>query len=377
MIRCLTKSRQFEAARREVDEAANFMSTGVEPYTLYTMRAGIELKAKRSEQAQQHLDAALGMIEEPTAIWLQMSCTVARYGLPRDVKKEFDDRYKDAITRPPTSQTAGRLARFLKMLKGSQVNYTGRATQERLFLKYLDGTRRLKWTQQDLCDVCQFLSMLPKDHRLRSTLITNGVKQFPDCALLHLLAGELEIAQGPFGCAFETAHLHIQRAVQLTRDSLNKEDANIFERAQQALALLDATKTRMPSFMFGDDDDDDDDDYDDDDDDYDDDDDDYDDDDDDDDYDYGDEGGYDGSMPDLKSLSDADFEQLFRTAPPEVVETLKSAAKKSGLQPLELLKRFFKTHLSDLLDAMGAMNAMGAMGAKKEPPRRGKKKKRR
>ena len=38
MVRCLTKKRQFEAARRELDEATEFLPAGIEPYMLHAMR---------------------------------------------------------------------------------------------------------------------------------------------------------------------------------------------------------------------------------------------------------------------------------------------------------------------------------------------------
>ena len=79
MVRCLTQQRQFAAAHRELDEAASNVPGNVEPYTVHVMRTGIAPKAKQPELAQQHLDAALATIEEPTAIWMQMSCTAVRY----------------------------------------------------------------------------------------------------------------------------------------------------------------------------------------------------------------------------------------------------------------------------------------------------------
>ena len=286
------------------------------------------------------------MIEEPTAIWLQMSCIATRYGLPPDVKKDFNNRYKDAIDHPPTSQTAGRLARFFAMFMASQVNYSGRATQERLFLKYLRRAESLPWAEHDLCDVCQFLWMLPKDQGLRDGFITSGVNRFPDCPRLQLLAGELEMDRGPFACNFRTARFHMQRALQLARDSRCAEDETIVERAQRALAMLDGTERNMPPFMFGDEDEQ-----------YDDDDEDDDEDGDEFDEDFEFEEGYDGPLEELASVTQADLDRFFaalkHTMPPEVLETLKQVAAVEGIHPMELLREIVENGPNELFGEAG------------------------
>ena len=87
MVRCLAKNRQFEAARQELAAAAKSPAPDVESYTLDTLRAAIEFKAKNMETAQHYLDAAIDRMNEPTAIWMQMSCTAARFNLSREIKR--------------------------------------------------------------------------------------------------------------------------------------------------------------------------------------------------------------------------------------------------------------------------------------------------
>ena len=73
MIRCLAQQRQFAAADQELEQAAAAVPDNVEPYTVPLIRTGLALKAKQTETAQVHLSAALATVEEPTAIWMQMS----------------------------------------------------------------------------------------------------------------------------------------------------------------------------------------------------------------------------------------------------------------------------------------------------------------
>ena len=173
-----------------------------------------------------------------------MTYIAARYKLPADVRRDFDRRYKKALESAPTGPTAGRLARFFTMMRGTQTNYTGRATQERLFTKSLRRVKPDCFAEHDMQDVCQFLATLENgDWQLRKKFITQGARRFPDCARLRLLAGELEMEQGPFMCDFEKAREHMQRALDLAQGSRRAADTDIVERGAEsddALEQLDA-----------------------------------------------------------------------------------------------------------------------------------------
>ena len=239
MIRCLIKQRLFEAARREWAEAAGCVPPDVEPYALDTMRAGIELKAKNLEGAQHYLDAALGKVGEPTVIWMQMSCLAARYKLPRDVRKDFDARFQAALKNPPTSETAGRLAGLLANFKSRQINYTGRATQERMLLAYLKCCDRVDWRAQDLRHVCDLLSQLPRQWELRQQFVSMAVQRFPHNLAFHAWTALIEIERGPFACDIGKATHHLDLVLKLAQQSpVSPADRKFVEDAKQTLAAL-------------------------------------------------------------------------------------------------------------------------------------------
>jgi hypothetical protein len=268
-------------------------------------------------------------VEEPTAVYAHMSCLAARYGLSRELKKEFDNRFKEAIQHAPTSATAGRLARFLLMLRGNQINFTGRATLERLFVKSLKRSRRITWQAADVEAVCEFLSKFSRDVALRRRLLITAIEQFPDSAQLHLLAGELEMESGPFSCNYKQARHHMERAVKLVRMPGRQQDETIVERAQRALALLGQGGLGFPPVgMFGDDEDD----W-------------YDEDD--------DEESYFGESEEYNSRSDMGgdripevgkrttpqqfLEELNRSMPPELLQMFEREARSIGMTPEEVL----------------------------------------
>ena len=271
MVRCLAKKRQFGAARQELEMAAKSAPPDIEPYRIDTLRAALELKAKNTEAAQRYLNAALLAVDGPAPVWLQMSHVAARYRLSREIKKDFSKHFKEAIQEKVTSRTAGSLARLLAIFQLAKINYTGRATQERLVLGYLKRAGRVQWEEQDLLRVCEWLEMLPKQKELRERLVAKGLAKFPESAVFHLLTGKIEMDWGPMACDFDRAEHHLNRFLELARGATSQpqggqlqatllEKAQI-EDAQRLLGLLRDTKERLasptssPFFMEEDDDD--------------------------------------------------------------------------------------------------------------------------
>jgi len=248
-IRCLTKKRQFDAARQALEQASESVPPGLEPYALHIIRAGIEFKAKCADAAHGALDAAIATVDEPAPIWLNMSCTAARFNLPRELKKDFDERFKAACDEDLSSASIGRIARFFYGLRVTQVNYTGRATQERLFLEYLSDTEPSNLTEEDLTSVCRLLVEFERRSDLRQCFVNEGVRRYQNSAYLNWRAGEETMALGPFCCDFRAARFYMRRALTLAEQADNRdagETAEIIDGAQRALALLAATTSWMP-----------------------------------------------------------------------------------------------------------------------------------
>ena len=193
MARGLVISRQFEAARQEINDAAGLNPVDNDPCALDLFRAGIELKAGNPDGARQHLDAATTKIEEPAFVWMQMSSLAAVFRLARDVRKVFDDRLSVELAKTPTSDTAGRSARFLVRMKSTQTAYIGRAGHERLLIKYLTQADEICWQSDDLKSVCEFLSFVPKQRRFRCELVDLGVERFSTIPHFAFWAGMEEL----------------------------------------------------------------------------------------------------------------------------------------------------------------------------------------
>ena len=193
MARGLVLNCQFEAARQEINDAMGLKPVDNDPCVLDLFRAGIELKAGNPDSASQHINAALAKVEEPAFVWIQMSSFAAVFRLARGVRKQFDDRLSEEIAKTPTSDTAGRIARFLVRMKTNQTAYVGRAGHERLFIKYLTRAGKISWQPGDLKSACEFLSFFPKQKRFRCELVDRGAETFSTVPHFAFWAGMEEL----------------------------------------------------------------------------------------------------------------------------------------------------------------------------------------
>ncbi|MGM0488801.1 MAG: tetratricopeptide repeat protein [Planctomycetota bacterium] len=293
-VRCATIKRQFEAARREVEQAAAVAPPDVEPYTLDLLRAGIEFKAKNVQAANAHVQTAVGKVEDPTPIWMQMSATAARMRVAREFKKEFDNRFKADIQKKPNSVSAGRMARFLHGIKASKANYTGRATQEKSLVKYLERAVHVEWNDADLRYVCYFLQELARQqYGLWKDFIHLGRRCFPETPHYHFWTGVQQYEHGPYACDAQLAIRSLQQAIDLQQQSQVKLNQTELERAKSLLSLIKEREEEARASWFAPEyfEDDEDDEY------------------DEDDIDDGIEGGALDAM--FRMLDDADDEDLF------------------------------------------------------------------
>jgi hypothetical protein len=235
MIRYWARKRKFDAARRELDDAAEHLPADIRPYIISVLRATVEYKAKNTEEAEKHLETATSVLDEPTTIWMMLHANAARFNLPKEIKNEFSGRLKQAVQAKCTSQTAGDMARFLLSFTGRNIKYTGMATHRKMLLAYLKRCTRVQWACSDLKEVCLFMSTVEEwTHRqLRKNLMTKGMNTFPKEPLFPYLLARTQIEDGPFMMRSGSMKFLLERAMELDRS-----DADI-DRSRQRHVLAD------------------------------------------------------------------------------------------------------------------------------------------
>jgi len=328
-------ARKFDEAHRALDQAGQAVPPETEPYTLDLLRAGIELKAKNLDAAERHIETALAKVDEPLPVWMQLETVAARMRVASKLKKQYGDRFKADIENPPSSASAGRMANFLYGMKVSQANYSGRATHERLLLRYLRrAVHAVEWRNADLRNVCRLLRNLPRQFGLLEQFVEVGLDCFPDDPHFHYWAGMGEMADGPFFCDMPEAVERLETAISLHDEGQIKLDSEDLEQARNSLSLVKDHLERSEAFAGGgpfaiDDEEDDyfeDEDYEDED---------Y----EDEDYGLGDlspGGRRQGLPPELDE--DEMLEIIGSTMPPEIRRMLERIAQMNGLDPDEALR---------------------------------------
>jgi hypothetical protein len=268
MARGLVLNRQFEAARQEINDATGLTPVGDDPCALDLFRAGIELKAGNSEAAQQHIAAAMEKVDAPAFVWMQMSSLAAVFRLAREIRKDFDDRLSGEITKKLTSETAGRIARFLIHMRATQAAYVGRASHERLFLRQLTKTKKIAWQADDLKSVCRVLKYFPAQKKFRRELLDLGVTTYPAVPQFAFWAGleELDSSRS------EAGELRMERLLSVAISTHNTGPQKLTEKELDlAMSTLASVREmieerqefgRYSAFDFDDDDEFDDDDFD-------------------------------------------------------------------------------------------------------------------
>ncbi|HUG71713.1 MAG TPA: tetratricopeptide repeat protein [Pirellulaceae bacterium] len=313
-VRLLTKNRKLDEARAKLQNLHKVRPPEVDLFVLDLIAAAIEFKGKNREAADQFVDMAVSRLEEPTAAWLQMSAIAARYSLPQDVRKEFDQYYKDAIKMRPTSQTAGRLASYFAGIRSRQINYTGRATQERLAIGYVTRATAGRWEESDLALVCEWLSTLSRQGALLGELLSLGLERFPNSPRLSFAAGANEMQHRTFFYNVEFAACCFRTAIENNGRAALPLLPGQLEFARQSLSQLEDILGQERRIKLGSEFDDDDYDEQDDDDDYDEDD------------DYFDDDDLSGLLP-----PGVGVDELIKVAPPIVLEALKKLAALKGM----------------------------------------------
>jgi hypothetical protein len=216
-------------------------------------KAALELKADCPAAARSLIEEAQEALPEPTALWLAMTIEAIRFDLPDKETWLYEKRWRDALKRRCRSETAGRLCELLHSHLAQAEPYDGCQEHTQDLRKYIRRCSRVKWQEEDLRHVCEFVRTV-EDEALLAKLVKRGLQTFPQAAFLHLHAGDLEIKKGPFLCDRDKATRYLEQAIQLGTASGDPRDLSYVEAAKEASSFLEDHEA--PSHFYDDDEDD-------------------------------------------------------------------------------------------------------------------------
>lgn len=247
-IRIWTKQRIFAPARAAAAELEALVTNPDERLYYDLIRASVEYKAKNLTAAEEFVAKAVAQVPEPTIVWMILSSNIAKYGIDPAVKKVVNARLTEGLARPATSDTAGRIAKYLLSQTGNSRRYTGQATHIRLAIKYIEQYKNVRWLEHDLRVVCEFVMNARRADRFTDDLLQFGEALFPNDPFYPAKIGLLETGYGMFGCDPPAIIKKLERALELNQSARVPLTDKDLQAVQKELAVLKETMKRFRMF---------------------------------------------------------------------------------------------------------------------------------
>jgi tetratricopeptide (TPR) repeat protein len=259
---------RWEEGRAEFAAADKLDPSLADAYDVLARKALLELKAGDMGLGQQLIQRATTQAGEAAPVLLVLAVESIRFGLSKQVQRQFDKDWIAALKKKCRSDTAGRMCEALASYLVGGVEYPRRVVHIEMLTEYVRRCSRVKWTARDLRHVCEFLDVLylhemdeDTAFELLDKLVEKGCKEFPGSAYFQFTAGELEFRQDPGYCDRRLAHKCFERALEFAKASSDPLDVKLVELAKERLTFLGEAGLERPAFPFGpayyDDDDDD------------------------------------------------------------------------------------------------------------------------
>lgn len=255
LMRRLAVAKRFAEAREQYAIAESAVPAIREDFAVLARRALLEEKAGDLEAAEQWRSRAAELLVEPTPLWFVLAAETRRYKLPPARAKHWNDLWKKDLKKPCRSETAGAMCRVLENYLRADAVYVGRSGHITELKKYVRRCTRVKWREEDLRDVCEFLKQLEEfaqsDLSTLEKFVVKGTALFPSSPYFHFERGRLEIDKGPIDCNRHLAHASFTKAAELAQKAPGVENEHILHQAREKLTFLGEVGLQSSYLDFG------------------------------------------------------------------------------------------------------------------------------
>jgi Tfp pilus assembly protein PilF len=250
--RWYARQQQFDRGRAEFDAADALLPDLSGDYDVLAHKAVFEMKAANADAARQLIERAQESLQEPTPLWLFLTIETTRYELPEAETWLYEKRWNDALKKKCAAATAGAMCKLMRAHLDTQQAYRCRADHVKRLLAYVRRCSRVKWRNEDLREVCEFLDRV-KERKLLDKYVRKGQRQFPDAAYYHGRFGELELRRSPRRFNRNKVRKSLERAIELAAASNDPRDELVLEEAKRNLTFVKEAEQRgfrgPPSFF--------------------------------------------------------------------------------------------------------------------------------
>ncbi len=236
----LARKGQFDKAREEMAAADRLQPQWKDNFEILAQKAVLELKADDTDAAWQFIESAKQQIEKPAALWLALTIEAVRHGLEWQDVLGYEKRWFDSLKLRCHGESAKLMCNLLDKHTRMLKPYEEHGAHQEKLLGYLARCSRVKWHEDDLRFVCEYLERLDELELLGKFAI-KGVRKHPRSGYFRWLAGMSEFKKGPYGCNRFLAVQNFETAIDLLSESNNPSDERILESARLSLEMLDNT----------------------------------------------------------------------------------------------------------------------------------------
>jgi hypothetical protein len=249
--RHLALKNRWEEGRAELDRADTLIKEEANAYRQLSRRAAFEFKAGDLPKGEDYINRAKATLNEPTVLWLSLAIEASRYKLGDVFEWRFERDLHKGLGRKANGETAGHLARLIGGFFASRMDYDGRKEHAKAVLGYLQKTKRLKYREPDLRQVCSMLQYAQADDRLLEQLLDRGKKLFPQSPFFLFKAAQANLKRGPFAFNSNAIQNDLEKAIALAEASRDPEDSQLVQPIKEFLAHVRTLGDAMATLPFG------------------------------------------------------------------------------------------------------------------------------
>ena len=182
---------------------------------------------------------------------LTLAIEARRYRLSAKDRNGFARQWRIALNSKCVGSTSGAMCATMAEYLENGVEFSGRKDFVEDLAAYVRRSYRTRYRRDEVRAVCEFLDVVADDDddELLEKFIRKGTKNFPDAACFHHLAGEQEMAKGPYGCDRRRAKRSFERVVESARESGDPRDLELVEDAKRNLTFLRDAGPSQPSHV--------------------------------------------------------------------------------------------------------------------------------
>ena len=250
--RSLAEAGEFEEAR-ELYKATLAIMDKRQHYSVLCKMAALEFKAKNADRAEELIAEAEAMQENRMALVFSMLVECIRAKLTK-IKPRFHKEFDALLKESPTPERAVVLANASAGYKAAGVKYYGQQTHEKKIRTYLDKAHKLKYSEEQLREICFALGVL-NIAKLHMDYILTGQKQYPKDPFFYMAEVQYYLNRGPRGMGMINVHTSLKKAralaEQMPRSEHQQNLLNGIQQMEQELLRLNPFMNLFGGFMGG------------------------------------------------------------------------------------------------------------------------------